>query len=296
MRKNYLASLCLILWAIPLLLQAEWHPILPSSEEPAPKVFARLEGGLILVEATLNGQVGNYILDTGASHLFINKKNITQVRSHAVGLGAGTPIDELTIAFFQLGSTTFTNQTVYQMDMTHLERIKGCKIDGIIGMDMLQEFKLYVNYAKGIISLQSSIDNTLSTELISKVIPLTYQQHFPMVIVTVDQQTYNFAIDTGAEANLFFDNYEKTIKKVVKNKKATRVWGIGNTAMVMKKIELTQLHCFDQIYYNQEFMFANLAALNQSYDVSLDGVLGFPFLKNQTFTLDFKKGEMRIWE
>jgi len=295
MRKRYLALLCLILWGIPYWFKAEIIPLELNSREPAPKIFARLAGGLILVEATLNGQAGTYILDTGASHLFINKKNLLDSNNYAAGLGAGTSINEATISTFQLGTQIYTDQIVYQMDMSHLERIKGCPIAGIIGMDMLRDFTLHINYEKGIVVLQPADMTIIEQAKPTKIITLTWQEHFPIVVVTVDQQPYNFAIDTGAETNLFFDNYEKRVEKMVKHSAVRKVWGIGNTAVQMKKIELTQLHCLDQVYYNQEFMFANLTGLNQSYAVSLDGILGFPFLKNQSFTLDFQAEEMRIW-
>lgn len=295
MRKQYLAILCLIGWGLPLWIGAESATSDLFLSEPAPEIAARLSGGLIFIEAVLDGKLGTYILDTGASHLFINQKNTTETDNLAAGLGAGTVVREATIDRFQLGSKTYSNRTAYEMDLTHLERIKACPIAGIIGMDMLKDFQLFINYKAGIVSLQTEQTGSAEISIPARTIPLVWQQHFPTVVLTVDQQSFNFAIDTGAEANLFYDSYEEHIEKSVRNKSVSRVWGIGDEALTMKKIQLTQLYCMDRIYYNQEFMFANLSGLNKSYAVALDGILGFPFLKHQSFTLDFKAGEMKIW-
>ena len=267
---------------------------LPDS--PNEVIKGRLAGGLMVVRAHFNGIPGNYIIDTGASHLFINQDLVSDKAVEAYGLGTQVAVQEGIVARFKLGEEVFENQPLYKMDMRHLEAIKGCDIAGIIGTNLLKQFSLFVNYDQNIVRLEKSLPSTKdnSTNTLRN-FPLRWQGHFPMVYVSVDQVEYDFAIDTGAEANIFSENYSDRLIGFTQNLKPGNVWTISESATETYNFTLTEMECLDLKYSTLGFMFSNLETINRAYSVEIDGILGFPFLKRHPFTIDFKNERLIIW-
>ncbi len=261
------------------------------------EIAARLAGGLIMVQARLNGQAGNYILDTGASHLFINQDLVDQQTIQAYGIGNQVSVQSGLVAHFEIGTVSFSNQSVYKMDMRHLEALKGCRIAGIIGTELLKNFTLFVDYKNGIVRLTPADQSAISA---SKHVLRTYafkmQGHFPMLSVLVNDVEYDFALDTGAEANIFAEKFEKELSAQTKDLRAGRVGGIANSATQVRNFTLTEMECLGLNYQTMGFMFSDLAAFNNAYAVELDGILGYPFLRRYPFTIDFSEKKLILWQ
>lgn len=260
-------------------------------------INARLAGGLIMVQARLNGQIGNYILDTGASHLFINQDLVNEKTVHAYGVGNPTAVQTGQVQRFEIGTVTFFDQPIYKMDMRHLEAIKGCQIAGIIGTNLLSSFSLFVDYKNGIVQLTRADQPDIQTSLtVLRTHPFKMQGHFPMLSVSVNEISYEFALDTGAEANIFSEKFENELSLKTENLQSGKVWSIGASTTQVRNFTLTEMKCLDLDYHSMGFMFSNLATLNHSYAVKLDGILGYPFLRRHPFTIDFNKKELTFWE
>lgn len=260
-------------------------------------INARLAGGLIVVRARFNGAEGNYILDTGASHLFINQNLVSDQVAKAYGLGDQVLVEEGVVARFEIGKVVFENQPLYKMDMRHLEAAKGCPIAGIIGTNLLKDFSLFVDYRNDIVRLERSTNSSKNqSHKFLRSLSLTWQGHFPMVPVLVDKVEYAFAIDTGAEANIFSGNFEKALAAHTENLREGKVWTIAESASTVRNFTLTEMECMGLNYATLGFMFSDLEPINQAYSVDLDGILGYPFLRRHPFTLDFTSERLIIWE
>ncbi len=265
-----------------------------ASDEIIP---ARLAGGLIMVEARFNGVPGNYILDTGASHLFINQYLVSEQSIQAFGLEAQVAVEKGVVARFEIGEMVYQNQALFKMDMQHLEAIKGCKIAGIIGTNLLKDFALFVDYDRDLVRLEKI--NSKNKNIIKKRLrdfPLQWQEHFPMLSVTINEIEYAFAIDTGAEANVFSETFETALSAQTKNLQVGKVWSIAESTTFVRNFTLTEMECLDLNYSGVGFMFSNLETLNNAYSVELDGILGYPFLRRYPFTLDFSNERLILWE
>ncbi len=260
-------------------------------------ISARLAGGLIVVRARFNGVEGNYILDTGASHLFINQDLVSEKAVQAYGLGAQVAVEEGVVDRFEIGEVVFENQTLYKMDMRHLEAAKGCQLAGIIGTKLLKDFSLFVDYRNDIVRLEpSKVESVDKNQKSLRSFPLNWQGHFPMVPITVNNVEYDFAIDTGAEANIFSGNFEQAISTHTQNLRNGKVWTIAESTASVRNFTLTEMECMGLNYPTLGFMFSDLGPLNKAYSVELDGILGYPFLRRYPFTLDFREERLILWE
>jgi hypothetical protein len=260
-------------------------------------IKGRFAGGLLVVRAYFNGVVGNYILDTGASHLFINQNLVSEKAVEAYGLGAQVAVQAGVVAHFKLGDEVFENQPLYKMDMRHLEAIKGCEIAGIIGTNLLGKFSLFVDYDQNLVRLEKP--HPLSKDISKNSLrnsPLRWQGHFPMVSVSIDQIEYDFAIDTGAEANIFSNNFENCLTQHTQNLQTGKVWTISDSTTEVRNFTLNEMECLGLGYSTLAFMFSDIEKINRAYSVDIDGILGFPFLKRHPFTIDFKHERLIIWK
>lgn len=260
-------------------------------------INARLAGGLIVVRARFNGVEGNYILDTGASHLFINRDLVSDQAIQAYGIGNQVAVQKGMVARFEIGQVVFENQTLYKMDMQHLEAAKGCQLAGIIGTKLLKEFSLFVDYQNDIVRLEKSTLSSKNQDQKSlRNLPLTWQGHFPMVPILVDNVEYAFAIDTGAEANIFSGSFEQALASHTENLRAGKIWTIAESSSSVRNFTLTEMECMGLNYTTLRFMFSDLEPINKAYSVDLDGILGYPFLRRHPFTINFTAERLILWE
>ncbi len=272
------------------------HLYISPPDELNATISARLAGGLIVVRARFNGVEGNYILDTGASHLFINQDLVSEKVVQAYGLGAQVAVEGGVVARFEIGQVVFENQPFYKMDMQHLEAAKGCQLAGIIGTNLLKDFSLFVDYRNNIVRLEPSKIQSKYNKKSLRSFPLSWQGHFPMVPIKVNQVEYDFAIDTGAEANIFSGDFEKEISTHTQDLRTGQVWTIAESTTTVRNFTLTEMECMGLHYPTLGFMFSDLESLNQAYSVELDGILGYPFLRRYPFTLDFREERLILWE
>lgn len=112
----------------------------------------------LLIKAKINGILGNFILDTGASNTCIGfesielfsvtaKKSKTKA-SGAGGTGMRTQISASNL--LQIGSWKNADFSLVIFDLSHvneaLEAYKSKAVDGIIGADVLLEGKAIIDY------------------------------------------------------------------------------------------------------------------------------------------------------
>lgn len=112
----------------------------------------------LLVKVKINGVLGNFILDTGASNSCVgfesierfelSAKNSKTKASGAGGTGMKTQISAHNL--IQLGSWKNTDFNIVIFDLSHvneaLESFKTKPVHGIIGADVLLEGKAIIDY------------------------------------------------------------------------------------------------------------------------------------------------------
>ncbi len=112
----------------------------------------------LLIKATINGVLGNFILDTGASNSCvgfdsIEKFNLKAGRSKTKASGAGGTGMMTKIAknnALKIGRWNTVELHLIIFDMSHvneaLTQYKAKPVDGIIGADVLLEGKAIIDY------------------------------------------------------------------------------------------------------------------------------------------------------
>ncbi|SDG97853.1 Aspartyl protease [Flavobacterium omnivorum] len=112
----------------------------------------------LLIRAKINGVLGNFILDTGASSSCVGFESIDlflleakKSKTKASGAGATGMITQLALKNqLQLGSWKDTNFELVIFDLSHVNEAlvqhKSKPVHGIIGADILMKGKAIVDY------------------------------------------------------------------------------------------------------------------------------------------------------
>jgi len=157
--------------------EVDESPYLNSTVVP----FKMIEG-MMLVEATMNNQQGNYIIDTGAPTLVINQQP-THSTTQGRGISQGLTTAEMQVKTFEWSGIHKENVFAFQVDISHLEAISGETIAGIIGYDILKEVELLVDYSTKSVQLSAVRTKEKYQKKPIAVIPFVMQGHLPVIKV-----------------------------------------------------------------------------------------------------------------
>lgn len=118
-----------------------------------------------LIEATINGRTGEFVLDTGANMTVIDQAHLANFGiapgsgdlGGAVGIGSGGRARRVAIDEFRIGAVDVRQARVVTSDLgqllTVLGRASGTTVNGIIGQDVLGEHRALIDVARPMLYL-----------------------------------------------------------------------------------------------------------------------------------------------
>ncbi|MBU2650759.1 MAG: retroviral-like aspartic protease family protein [Bacteroidetes bacterium] len=132
------------------------------------------EGFHLFVEGTLNGFPLLLLVDTGASRSVFDKQKISEkfpgglpelIENEKLSTGLGTTTmqsQSVILDSFSIGSLKISDYQAVVMEMSHVNEsyahldLPG--IDGVIGSDILMNYRAVINYKKKILVLRDNRD------------------------------------------------------------------------------------------------------------------------------------------
>jgi predicted aspartyl protease len=261
-----------------------------------------LLGGLIMIDAQIDGEMSNYIFDTGAPSLVINKKNeLIRSSRKAFGITGEMKMNTCVVDELQVGGVRKKNVDAMELDISHLERVKKQQIGGIVGVDAYRQEHVMIDYLTQQISFLPRKFRKESPyfEMIN-FIPFICNEQLPIIQVKINGRRYYFGVDTGAEVNIF---NKRRLKRLVRNSpKAMRVSeskilaGVNSSESKGSVVIVEELKIKKQSFGSMEFVIMDLGRFEETMDTPLDGILGYPFLKENLISFDFRKSRLRFWD
>ncbi len=164
-----------------------------------------IHGGLILFKVEVDGKEQSFLLDSGAPSIILNQKvsKSSAVFSTIEGdiLATKGEIEEI-----RIGNIHKTHVSTWIMDLSHIEKRLGVKIDGLIGADIFSSYDLLIDYkGKKISFLASGKLNDLKPTF-SHVVVLPFISHYenlPVVNINLKGEELRMSFDTGAGITVF---------------------------------------------------------------------------------------------
>jgi hypothetical protein len=135
---------------------------LPSRARPSTvRIPFRTAGSMILVEGQVNGHRITFLLDTGADKTIVSVKSYGNVQfplrrvQHSQNAPGMTGESLRLPADLRFANHIWAGQRVSVMDLDELKRILGIDLDGLLGQDILREFRsIRIDYHAHVIELE----------------------------------------------------------------------------------------------------------------------------------------------
>ena len=303
----YMGILCLVL-TYPL---THAHINTPSDEEEtAAKSFTKISfeviHKLILVEATVDGQTGKFILDSGASDLYLNEKYFkTQYKpresTYAGGIYGKSPTVGIYISKkFQWGNLKLKKIKAYTNNLQHLENILRQKVMGLIGYPILKKYELLIDYNQRTLSIfqldkkGNRLYKRASPEP-TYTLPFKMSRHFPVVEGEIGGRRVRLGLDTGASIGYLDQKLLKHFGEEVKLKANGNVSGVNGTKKSVTKGSINQINIDYLQLKDMDVAFSNMEHFRQEYRSFIDGLMGYAFFSYAPIAINYSKKQLFIW-
>ena len=256
-----------------------------------------LVSNLIWFEAEVEGEQGNFILDTGVPTLVLHQE-LNDESATAIGIGAGgqeTLLSEGEVSSFQLAGIEQGEQRSLGLDLSGLAQRSERELLGIVGFEQLHAYELLIDYAAQQFHLFPARRNELHRLADPKFsLRFDYLDHLPVLVLKQEQRTLHFAIDTGAGSNLIDPNvFEDGVIAEPLNVQTT-VRGLAGGIEVQPNFVIDNLSRRNQIFSPQTFVAVDLDHISTE-GIAIDGILGQPFLQQHRISIDFKRQKIHFW-
>lgn len=269
-----------------------------SWNESAPGVLDfQLVDGMILLEASIDGVEGCFILDTGSPGLVVNQvpeRSSSQLTAY--GPTGAIPVSEVLVRSFELGGLTYQWLNGLAINLSHLEPSAGCSLGGLVGSELFKEFDLLIDYKNQ--QLAAFLPGTvpLPLEDVNLEFPLIMTDHLPVVAINIQGKNLFLGLDTGSGANILDGSYAHWVEEMtVMRNTGDRIRGLNQEARRVKSTWLWMNgkgHSFPE---PARFLMTDLSVVQQQLDVPLDGLLGYPFFKDKKVLFSFSQEKILVW-
>lgn len=263
------------------------------------KVKFRLAGGpqpLILLPVRVNGQGPfDFILDTGAGTSLLSTELAKQLDVKILGSKEGHSaggkvsvslgkVDSLT-----LGETKLEGVEVGVVDLSHVGRAVGAKLDGDLGYNFLKHFRVTIDYRDFELRLEDPkrVESFARGAQTQVAIRLAAPAK-PLILVDVHANgrgPFQFAIDTGTSTTAITPDLARELRL------ETSPVGAGTTGGAPVEFSAGSLQSFqlggakiDNVSVVVADFFNMLSA---AVGAKLDGIVGYNFLRNYKVVIDY---------
>lgn len=272
------------------------------------RVKFRLAGGaqpLILLPVEVNGEGPfEFILDTGAGTSLLSselgQKLGVKILGSKKGQSAGGAVSVLLakVSSLAVGSVKLEDVDVGLVDLSHIGKTVGAKIDGDLGYNFLKHFRVTLDYRQSEICLddpkrfefagQSTAVTEVSLRLASPAKPL--------ILVDVHANgrgPFQFAIDTGTSTTAITPELAKQLGVASSPIGAATTGGaqVDVTAGVLPSFQVGGARIDNLTVVVADFF----AMLSKAVGTKLDGIVGYNFLRNYKVALDYPNETLSLF-
>ena len=260
-------------------------------------------GSYVIIKARINdSSTLNLILDSGIRNTIITELmtgdkislNYSDVRE-LMGLGGGEHLEAYASNSntLRIGKLKLDYKTVYVLknDVFNLSKHTGTKINGLIGVDLFQNYTVEIDYTHKRIRFYDP--KTMSLPKGYGMLPINIEAQKMFVELSVIQsdstrKQVRMLIDTGAELNAWFQTYTKeSVELPAKWVQGTI--GEGFNGIITGKYGHISQICFGEFCLKNPIVsFPDSAAIKEIISVSKrDGTIGSQLLSRFNLYIDY---------
>lgn len=260
----------------------------------------QLSGGFIMVHAAINGKPSSCIFDTGAPSIILNKDEdlMSDTNDYGISVTGKTKIKSTVVQSFQMGKLKKKNIEAMEIDISHIEEMKNLTIDGIIGVEALKGQEVLIDYKNEEIRFLPKKTKKKSSEK-EKIATVSFymKNQLPVIKVKIGKKRFYFGVDTGAEVNVLNLNSKSKLSDFnLKAGEPKMMTSVSQEKSLSESVIFDQFKVGGQTINDCQFVYMDFAAFNLNNEIQLDGILGYPFLKEHLISFDFRRSKLNFWK
>jgi predicted aspartyl protease len=275
---------------------------LPSSAS----INFRLAGGpqpLILLPVYLNGDGPlDFILDTGAGTSLVSPELAKRTGVKIVGskdgqsAGGKVAVSLAKAETLAVGKMKLEQVDLGVVDLSHIGKTIGARIDGDLGYNFLRHFRVTIDYETCKIRLEDPkrVESFAGTPKTEVPIRLAHPAK-PLILVEVHINgagPFQFAIDTGTSTTALSPQLAKQLKL------KTAPMGSGTTAGAAVAVKGGKVRSFEVGGARLDQMAVVIGdffeMLSQAVGAKLDGIVGYNFLRHYKVVIDYPNEKLSL--
>lgn len=255
-------------------------------------------GRLFLIETKVGDQTGNLVLDTGANGLVLNSTYFREYLksggtiSHGIN-GAVGITEQIKIKNLSFEGLLYENITADVTTLAHIENRKGVKILGLIGFSMLRKMEIVIDIRNNQLKLYK-IDNkgkrasTNSRNFIADHMQkIEGNGNILFLYGKIGGKNLKFCFDTACETNAICSDCNRSIMNTLTITRRSSVVGAGKNKAEVLFGRMNDFTIGNKNIRDMETIVTNLAALNEAYGTTIDGMLGYNFMEQGVICINF---------
>lgn len=308
MKPHHLFIVLVLCWLQPQAaaqaIRSEFHPPHKSPvgsnclhrERMYVQMPMELEQGIIFVEATIDGQKGTFILDTGSPALLLNDKIIRRGAKKMLSVASDYPVQAVRIGHFTWAGIQKQGLEALVMDLSHLEKTHKREIVGVIGYPAFSDYSILIDTQnERILIAKSKSDPFEHYARPQYALAFTLRQHLPVLQVRIGQRSYTFGFDSGSSAN-FIDQslLEALPADHYRLSGEQEVYGFSSEPQQLPLVHIPAFSLEGPYLPEAAFLVADFSRFAES-GLQVDGLLGFPFIEGKIVSLDYREKELIFW-
>jgi len=268
-------------------------PIFSYSGNKPIDLPARFTSGGIIIRAIVNGRGLDFLLDSGASELFIDpgvahELGLTPFGRNSKTIGGGdVDMGSVRLAHMSIGSLTLDNVVFETAPFD--EEVDGSRVVGFIGFDLLASGVFGIDFkAQKVTYYPSSSFDPKALGLTA--LPLQLDDGIPRTDVWVEGVHGHFLVDTGAFKLLVYRDFANRLPSVPVEEQQARIDTVGG-GLSSSLVDLT-----DVVFGKVKYRSAQAMEPNSStFDIrDYDGLIGRDVLSNYQSYFDYADGVLFV--
>jgi len=265
----------------------------------------RRAGRLFLLEGSIGNVSGNFILDTGASGLVLNKtyfRNSRAIDDEEGGgvTGATAAVERIFVKQLMISELSYANISADVTPLGHLENRRGVKILGLFGMSLLKDLEIVIDLRHNELQIykldkdgnrQGASSPAVKYDITQKIV----EYHNVMFVKAyIGGKILDFCLDTGAESNVLSTDAPKNALSKVTITRRSNLNGVGKDKGEVLFGTLNEFIMGSRQMHPMETIICSLAAMSQKYGYPIDGMLGYDFFAKGKIYINLVKNQMGI--
>ena len=266
-----------------------------------------LAGGaqpLILLPVSVNGQGPfEFILDTGAGTSLLSPELAQKIGAKIIGAkegqsaGGKVSVSLAKVDSLAVGETRRGDVDVGIVDLSHIGKTIGAKIDGDLGYNFFDRFQITIDYSNCEIRFDDSKGVEYFGAAARAEMPLRLANPAkPLILVDTylnGRGPFQFAIDTGTSTTAIAPELAKQLGLAGSPIGPATTGGsqVDVTAASLQSFAIGRAKVANMAVVVADFF----TVLSQAVGVKLDGIVGYNFLRNYKVVIDYPNEILRLF-